>query len=56
MNILEFYARLRNATNGLPEWTSLHPQHQHQVISAVNLLLSVCYDNNVTGKSTEDKS
>ena len=56
MNVIEFYNRLRNSTVGLPLWEALHPQHQHQVISAINLLLAVCHDNGVTGKNTEDKS
>lgn len=55
MNVIEFYNKMRNATNGLPEWSALHPQHQHQVVNAVNLLLNVCHDYGVTGKTTEEK-
>ena len=51
MNVIEFYNRMRNASSGLPEWSSLNPQHQHMIIQAINLLLTVCYDNNVVGKS-----
>lgn len=54
--VIEFYNRMRNACVGLPLWDQLHPQHQYQVVNAVNLLLAVCYDNGATGKTTEENT
>ena len=53
-NVIEFYNRMRDSCVGLPLWDHLHPQHQYQVVNAVNLLLAVCYDNGATGKTTEE--
>jgi len=53
MDVIEFYNRMKNASVGLPEWHQLQPMHQHLVVQAVNYLLQVCHDYNVTGKSNE---
>jgi hypothetical protein len=50
MDVIKFYNGMRNTTVGLPEWNSLHPQHQQMIIQAINLLLCVMHDNNVQGK------
>ena len=50
MDVVKFYNNMRNTTVGLPEWNVLHPQYQQMIVSAVNLLLGVMYDNNVQGK------
>jgi len=50
MDVIKFYNGMRDTTQGLPEWNALHPQHQHQIIAAINMLLGVMYDNNVQGK------
>ena len=56
MDVIKFYNGMRDTTQGLPEWTTLHPQHQHMVLNAVNLLLGVMYDNNVQGKESENET
>jgi hypothetical protein len=53
MDVIEFYNRMKNASVGLPEWHQLQPMHQHLVVQAVNYLLQVCHDHNVTGKNNE---
>lgn len=55
MDVVKFYNNMRNTTVGLPEWNALHPQYQHQVVNAVNALLSVMYAYDVKGKETQEK-
>lgn len=55
MDVLKYYNNVRNACVGLPEWNALHPQEQNMIIQSVNLLLAVCHNHGVTGKTTEEK-
>lgn len=54
--VIEFYNRMRNACVGLPLWDALHPQEQHMIVQSVNLLLAVCHNHGVTGKTTEENT
>ena len=49
-DVIRFYENIRSKTVNLPDWNQLNPHHQHQVVQACNLLLSVMYENNVQGK------
>ena len=52
-DVIRFYENIRSKTVNLPDWNQLNPHHQHQVVQACNLLLSVMYENNVQGKEKE---
>lgn len=52
-DVLKYYEGIRARTDNLPDWNSLHPQHQSMMLQSINLMLQVMHDNNAVGKATE---
>ncbi len=52
-NVINYYNNVRNSCVGLPVWDALHPQEQNMIINSINLLLVVCHNHGVTGKTTD---